>query len=50
MPEKPRSDLIALLALIVILGVLVGGYLIFPSLQRAMGYTDCIASGRVTGC
>jgi len=49
--SKPaRPDLIGLIALLVILGVLVGGYFLFPYVQSAMGYQDCIASGRITGC
>ena len=49
--SKPaRPDLIGLIALLAILGVLVGGYFLFPYVQSAMGYQDCIASGRITGC
>ncbi|MCO6417121.1 hypothetical protein JYK14_13250 [Siccirubricoccus sp. KC 17139] len=50
MPPPPRRDLLPVIALIVILAVLGGGYLLFPALHRAMSYQDCIASGRITGC
>lgn len=50
LPKPARPDLIGLIALMLILGVLVGGYFLFPYVQAAMGYQDCIASGRITGC
>ncbi|MDB5374163.1 MAG: hypothetical protein JWP04_2805 [Belnapia sp.] len=53
MPDRgpqPRPDLLALVAMAIILLVLVGGYLIFPWLQQLVGYQDCVASGRITGC
>lgn len=49
-PPRPRFDPFPLIALAVVLAVLAGGYLIFPWMQRAVGYQDCIASGRITGC
>ncbi len=52
MPDQPprRPDLLALIGLAVALAVMAGGYFVFPSLQRAMSYQDCIASGHITGC
>ncbi|WP_160299749.1 hypothetical protein [Belnapia sp. F-4-1] len=50
MSNRQRPDLIGLIALGVIVAVMVGGYFLFPALQAAMGYQDCIASGRITGC
>jgi hypothetical protein len=50
LPKPARTDLIGLIALLLILAVLVGGYVLFPHVQSAMGYQDCIASGRITGC
>ena len=45
-----RRDYGGLIGLLVIVALLVGGYFLFPAVQRAMSYQDCIASGRVTGC
>ncbi|WP_157033519.1 hypothetical protein [Belnapia moabensis] len=50
MSNRSRPDLIGLIALLLIVGVLVGGYFLFPHIQSVMGYQDCIASGRITGC
>jgi hypothetical protein len=50
LPKPARPDLVGLIALLLIVGVLVGGYFLFPAIQSAMGYQDCIASGRITGC
>ncbi|RAI58164.1 hypothetical protein DOO78_15655 [Roseicella frigidaeris] len=53
LPEKEprrRPDLVGLIGLAVILAVLGGAYLLFPVVQRAISYQDCIASGRITGC
>ena len=51
MPEpRRRPDLFAPIALAIILAVLAGGYFVFPWVQKAVGYQDCIASGRITGC
>jgi len=51
-PDQPprRPDLLALIGLAVAVAVMVGGYFLFPILQRAMSYQDCIASGHITGC
>ncbi|SDD84862.1 hypothetical protein SAMN04487779_101388 [Belnapia rosea] len=50
LPKPSRPDFLGFLALVAILAVMLGAYLVFPHLQAAMGYQDCIASGRVTGC
>lgn len=49
-PPERGPAVAAAIAMAVVALVLVGGYLLFPSLHRAMSYQDCIASGRVTGC
>jgi uncharacterized protein HemX len=53
-PEKPHQrasgDLLALIALVAVLAVLLGGYLLFPWVQGMVGHADCIGSGRITGC
>jgi hypothetical protein len=52
-PDGPRRrgpDLIGIIGLALVLGVMLGGYYLFPWLLRAMRYQDCIASGRITGC
>ena len=53
LPDKTprrRPDLVAFVGLALVLAVMLGGYFLFPRLQRAMSYQDCIASGRITGC
>jgi len=44
------GDLLPLVVLVAVLAVLVGGYFLFPIVQRMLGHADCIGSGRVTGC
>ena len=41
--------LLPLAAFAVILALLAGGFLLFPHLQRAIGFQDCVATGR-TDC
>jgi len=36
--------------MVLVLTLLVGGYLLFPALHRAMSYQDSNASARITGC
>ena len=49
--ERPRRrvDVVALVALAVVLLLLVGGWLLFPYLHAEMMWQDCVASGR-TNC
>ena len=49
-PPRSTADLLALVAFAVVVAVLVGGYFLFPWMARTLGYADCIASGRITGC
>jgi hypothetical protein len=48
--DESRSGLIALAAFLVVVAILLGGYFLFPAIQRIIGYQDCIASGHITGC
>ncbi len=41
--------LLPLAAFAIILVLIVGGFLLFPHLQRAIGFQDCVATGR-TDC
>ena len=47
--RRPRVDVVAWLALAVIVVLLVGGWLLFPRLHAEMMWQDCVASGR-TNC
>jgi hypothetical protein len=49
-PPPPKRDLLALAAFAIVFALAAGGYFLFPWMQRTVGYSDCIASGRVTGC
>lgn len=43
------SRMLPLAALAIVLVLLVGGFLLFPRLQRVIGFQDCVATGR-TDC
>ena len=48
--EQGRGGrLLPLAAFAIILVLIVGGFLLFPHLQRAIGFQDCVATGR-TDC
>jgi hypothetical protein len=47
--RKRRWDIVPLLALLLVLLLLVGGWLLFPRLHAEMMWQDCVASGR-TNC
>lgn len=49
-PQPPKRDLLPFAAFAVVFALAVGGYFLFPWMQRTVSYSDCIASGRVTGC
>jgi uncharacterized iron-regulated membrane protein len=46
---KHRWDFVGILALLLVLLLLVGGWLLFPRLHNEMMWQDCVASGR-TNC
>jgi hypothetical protein len=47
--RRRRFDYFGLLALLAVLMVLAGGWLLFPRLHSEMMWQDCVASGR-TNC
>lgn len=49
-PSRSKGDLLALAAFALVLAVFAGGYFLFPWMLRTVSYSDCIASGRITGC
>ena len=49
-PPRSTGGLLALVAFAVVVAALAGGYFLFPWMLRSVGYADCIASGRITGC
>ena len=49
-PRRRPPDLLPLLVLGSVAGLLLVGYKLFPLIQHAVWYQQCIASGRITGC
>ncbi len=44
-----RGRALPVAAFVIVVVLLVGGFLLFPVLQRYIGFQDCVASGR-TDC
>lgn len=44
-PPRPPRDIVPLLVLVAILVIALGGWLLFPAVQRELSTQDCIASG-----
>ena len=47
--DQGKGRLLPLAAFAIVLALLVGGFLLFPRLQRMIGFQDCVATGR-TDC
>ncbi len=53
--DDPKAEqgngggLLTLAAFAIVVVLLVGGFLLFPRLQRVIGFQDCVATGR-TDC